>query len=94
MGAKEHIRRETYQGYLVPGKRYRVTKAFLDTGKTVHRPGETWTYLGYSIHGFADATAIYTRSSNGVEAGFGIDWNNETDNVLEHLRDYVEPVEP
>lgn len=94
MGAQDKMRRETYQDYLVPGRTYRVSKAFLDARKTVHRPGETWVYLGYTGYGFAETTAIYTRGPNGVEGGFGIDWNDQTDNLLEHLRDYIESVEP
>ncbi len=94
MSAQDKLRRETYQGYLVPGRTYRVSKAFLDAQKSVHRPGEVWTYLGYSGHGFAETTFIYTRGTSGAEGGFGIDWNAETDNLLEHLREHIEPVEP
>jgi hypothetical protein len=94
VGATDSILRQPYQGHLVPGRRYRVIKAFLDARKSVHRPGETWTFVGYSPRGPAETTVIYTRGDDTTEHAFGIVWNDATDNVLENLRDYIQQVEP
>ena len=48
-----------YQAFLVPGQRYRVTRAFLDAKRSVHPVGETWVFSGYLPNGFAEATMIF-----------------------------------
>ena len=65
--------REAYASFLVPGERYRVTKAFLDAARSVHPVGEVWTYVGYLPNGFAEATYIYTAP----DGAFAAPWEND-----------------
>lgn len=85
------IIREPFEGCLVPGKRYRVIKSFIDATKSLHSEGETWTYLGFCPNGFAESTYIYISTDNATELGFGIDWNSSENNIgLENVKDYVQ----
>ena len=85
--------RENFQDYLVPGKKYRVIKPFLDAVKSVHPVGETWTFLGYLPNGFAEATYIFITTETHTEGGFGIDWNSTENNLgLENLRNFIQEV--
>tara|TARA_B100001250_G_scaffold395320_1_gene400092 strand:+ start:172 stop:495 length:324 start_codon:yes stop_codon:yes gene_type:complete len=65
-----------YAEFLVPGKDYRVTQAFLDAAGGVHPVGETWTYAGYVPNGFAEATYIYTLPAGGFAARWDDDPNS------------------
>jgi hypothetical protein len=83
--------RRTYQDYLVPGEKYRVKQPFLDARRSVHRTGETWTYLAYLPSGFGEATAIFATDDSGKDCTFAIDWNSGANDLgLENLRDYIE----
>lgn len=83
--------RETYQDYLVPGRKYRIKQAFLDSRKSVHRIGEIWTYWAYLPSGFGEGTAIFATDDSGKDCNFAIDWNSTANNLgLENLRDYIE----
>ena len=85
------IIRETFEGCLIPGKKYLVTKSFIDAAKSVHREGEVWTYLGFCPNGFSESTYIYISTDKNAETGFGIDWNSSKNNLgLENVRNYVQ----
>jgi hypothetical protein len=85
------IMRQKYQDFLVPGKKYRVVRPFLDATKSVHPAGETWTFLGYLPNGFGEATYISVTNEDQTEGGFGIDWNSTEENLgLENLRNFIQ----
>ncbi|MBI1424237.1 MAG: DUF3601 domain-containing protein [Gammaproteobacteria bacterium] len=87
------IMREKYQDYLVPGKKYRVVKPFLDATKSVHPAGETWTFLGYLPNGFGEATYISIAKEDKTESGFGIDWNYGENNLgLENIKNFIQEI--
>ena len=85
--------RKAYQNYLVPGKKYRVTKPFLDARKSVHLIGESWTFLGYLPSGFGEATLIYATANDSSPCNFAMDWNNSENNLsLENIRSFIEEI--
>jgi hypothetical protein len=84
--------RERYRDYLEPGKKYRVAKAFVDAVKSVHREGETFTFLGYTPNGFGECTHIFTLNGEGHPGGFSIDWTDTLDNLIENLKAHIEEV--
>jgi len=83
--------RERYQGYLEPGKKYRVTQPFLDARKAVHRVGEIWTFVGYIPNGFGETTNLFIEHESGVQTAFGIEWGCPQNSLgPENLRDFIE----
>ena len=84
---------KAYQDFLFPGKKYRVTKTFLDARKSVHRVGESWSFLGYLPSGFGEATLIYAKTDDSTPCNFAIDWNSTESNLgLENIREYFEEI--
>ena len=85
--------RKAYRDFLFPGKKYLVTKTFLDARKSVHRVGESWVFLGYHPSGFGEATIIYASADDSSPCNFAIDWNSTENNLgLENVREYFEEI--
>ena len=82
----DHVReiiKTPLQG-LIPGKRYRVTKSFLDARKAVHPKGETWIFVGHFPNEFTRVTYIFTAAPN---TDFGITWDDTTT-----LADFIQEI--
>ena len=54
------------RGSLRRGERYRVLNAFLDGDKQVHRPGESWTFLDWTVSGPGEVVALFV-SLDGIQ---------------------------
>lgn len=90
---KNGIIRETFDGFLVPGKRYRVIKSFLDATKKLHSEGEEWKYLGFCPNGFSESTYIYISTEESDDSAFAIDWNSSENNLgIENVNNYVQEI--
>ena len=85
--------RKPYQNHLFPERNYQVKKAFIDSRKTVHKVGESWTFVGYLPNGFGEGTAIFAVAADASPVIFAIDWNSNENNLrLDNVRDYFEEV--
>jgi hypothetical protein len=52
---------------LVRGKRYRVANTFLDNDKQVHRAGESWMFLDYTVSGPGEIVAFFVSFDGNQE---------------------------
>lgn len=84
--------REPFHNCLVPGRTYRVKNTFLDAAKSVHRPGETFTYWSYLPNGFAEATYLYVTRGASTEEVLAIEWDFSPGSVFEKPSEFFEEV--
>jgi len=76
--------------HLVPGKRYRVVKAFTDFDRQEHLVGETWTYVGTAFLPYDDGRSLFVSLDGEGEWHIRMqDRPEEQGPVLDHLREYV-----
>ncbi len=76
--------------HLVPGKRYRVIKAFKDFDRQDHPVGETWAYIGTAFLPYDDGRSIFVSVDDDREWHIRMqDREEEQREILDHLRDYV-----
>jgi hypothetical protein len=76
--------------HLVPGRRYRVVKEFIDFDRQVHPVGEEWTFLGTAFLPYDDGRSLFV-SLDGVR-----EWHirmqdrpEEQGGILDNLNVYV-----
>ena len=78
------------QGMLIPGHRYRVTRAFQDFDKDLHAVGETWTYLGCNFLPYEDGLSLFVSLDGESEWHIRMQWRVEEQGaILEGLGDYL-----
>jgi hypothetical protein len=76
--------------HLLPGKRYRVVKAFTDFDREVHAVGEEWTYLGTAFLPYDDGRSIFVSVDGEREWHIRMqDREEEQRGVLDDLGSYV-----
>ena len=77
-------------GHLVPGKRYRVVKAFTDFDREEHPVGEEWTYVGTAFLPYDDGRSLFVSADGEGEWHIRMqDRAEEQGPVLDRLREYV-----
>ncbi len=76
--------------HMVPGKRYRVVKAFTDFDRQVHPVGEEWTYVGTAFLPYDDGRSIFVSLDGEREWHIRMqDRAEEQGPVLDRLHEYV-----
>ncbi len=79
-------------GYLhmLPGKRYRVVKAFTDFDRQEHPVGEEWVYIGTAFLPYDDGRSIFVSVDGEREWHIRMqDRAEEQQPVLDGLKEYV-----
>ena len=75
---------------LVPGKTYRVTKAFKDYGNTPHLVGEIWQYEGKNFLPYEDGLTLYVVREGRREL-INLQWREETQGpIIDEFSSFVE----
>ncbi len=76
--------------HLVVGKQYRVAREFVDHGKTLHLPGETWTFLGHNYHHMDEGRQLFV-SLDGVNEWDLPLWGGDEKQleVINYLEQYI-----
>lgn len=78
--------------HLVPGQRYRVTRAFADFDGVLHDVGETWTYLGTAYLPYDDGRSLFVSIDDTSELHIRMqDRAEEQAEVLAKLELYLAP---
>ena len=76
--------------HMVPGKRYRVVKEFVDFDHQVHPVGETWWYVGTAFLPYDDGRSIFVSLDGDREWHIRMqDRVEEQGPVLDKLWEYV-----
>jgi hypothetical protein len=76
--------------HLVPGRRYRVVKAFKDFDSQEHPVGETWTYIGTAFLPYDDGRSIFVSLDGEREWHIRMqDREEEQRGILDDLKSYV-----
>jgi hypothetical protein len=80
--------------HLVPGRRYRVARAFADFDRKVHEVGEEWTYLGTSFLPHDDGRSLFVSYDGEHEWHVRMqDTESEQASILANLASFVVPLE-
>ena len=78
---------------LIPGRRYRVVRAFTDHDGGQHPVGETWVFESTNFVPYHDGLTLHVRA-HGVAQVYRLQWLPEEQGALiEHFTDFVEPAE-
>ncbi|HVR06579.1 MAG TPA: hypothetical protein VMW75_00905 [Thermoanaerobaculia bacterium] len=78
---------------LFRGRRYRVTKPFLDSDGDEHKMGEEWEFLGTLFSKFDDELTICVKRDDGREWAIPLVWKKGRQwQVLENWNYYFEPI--
>lgn len=76
--------------HLLPGKRYRVVKAFTDFDRQEHPVGEEWIYIGTAFLPYDDGRSIFVSVDGEREWHIRMqDRAEEQQPVLDSLKEYV-----
>lgn len=80
-------------GHLEPGRKYTVSREFLDFDKDTHPVGESWTFLGYSYHHMDEGLSLFV-SIDGEQEWYlplqnGADQQGE---VMDYLEQYIKAI--
>lgn len=80
-------------GHLVPGRRYRVVRRFVDFDYDAHEVGEEWTYLGTSFLPHDDGRSLFVTLDGALEHHIRMkDVEAEQGPILADFESYVVPV--
>ena len=75
---------------MLPGKRYRVVKAFTDFDRQEHPVGEEWVYIGTAFLPYDDGRSIFVSVDGEREWHIRMqDRAEEQQPVLDGLKEYV-----
>lgn len=78
--------------HLIPGKRYRVSKAFIDYDGHTHPSGETGTFLGHNFLPYDDGLSLFVSLDDQSEWHLRLQWRaNAQGRLIDHLKDYIQP---
>lgn len=79
--------------FLTAGRRYQVTRAFLDYDGDLHPAGETWQFCGYSFVPYDDGLSLFVSLDGTQEWQIRLQQRAEEQGpLLDHLADYVQEV--
>jgi hypothetical protein len=79
---------------LVRGKRYRVTKAFVDSDGDLHPQGEEWVFVASIFSPYDDEMLIGVRLTSGEEWQFILRTRLRDQNqVKQNFLQYVTPID-
>lgn len=74
---------------MIPGKSYRVLKAFTDFDGLVHDVGECWIFTGKNFLPYEDGLTLYTEKE-GRQGTFRMQWRDEAQgDIISNFSDYV-----
>lgn len=74
---------------MMPGKSYRVLKAFTDFDGLFHDVGERWIFTGKNFLPYEDGLTLYTEKE-GRQGTFRMQWRDEAQgDVISSFSDYV-----
>lgn len=77
-------------GHLVPGRRYRVIRAFRDYGGVDHEQGESWTFLGSNFAPYDDGLSLFVSLDGTSEWHIRLRWTAEDQGaVIDALEDHL-----
>jgi len=78
---------------MLPGRRYRVVREFIDFDKGVHPVGEEWTYLCTAFLPYDAGRSIFVSFDGTHEWHIRMqDYPEEQQPILDALPDYIEPI--
>ena len=77
---------------LLPGKSYKVTKAFEDYDGITHAVGESWRFISKDFLPYEDGLSLHVKS-NGQNVTLRLQWRAETQGeIIDSFSDFVEEV--
>jgi hypothetical protein len=80
------------RGVLEPGRRYRVSRDFVDFDGVRHPAGEEWTFLGAAFLPYEDGVSLFVSLDGEREWQIRMQWRPEAQGaVLDALSSYVVP---
>lgn len=84
---------EPRHSFLEAGRRYRVTKAFVDFDGDTHPPGEQWTFLGASFLPYEDGLSLFVSLDGVREWQIRMQWRAEAQGaILDALAAHLAPL--
>lgn len=85
---------EDFHGGLAVGRRYRVTREFLDYDADPHPVGETWTFLGCNFLPYEDGWSFFVSLDGEHEWHIRLQDRGETQAaILQDLGSYVAEID-
>ena len=77
-------------GHLIPGRRYRVARAFVDYDGQAHPAGETWRFLGHAFLPYDDGLSLFVTADDTAATHVRLQSRAEAQGeIVNHLEDYV-----
>lgn len=78
---------------LVPGRTYKLVKAFEDYDGIIHPIDETWTYQGTNFLPYDDGLTLHVLVQN-ESTVYRLQWREDAQaHIIEHFREYVEQID-
>jgi hypothetical protein len=76
--------------HLAVGKRYRVTKEFVDFDGDLHPSGESWTFLGQNFLPYDDGLSLFVSLDGEREWHIRMQWRPEAQAaIIDDLESHV-----
>ena len=76
--------------FLQPGKRYVVTRQFIDYDSQVHPVGESWTFVRSSFLPYEDGLSLFVSPDGKAEHQIRLQWrDDEQGSIIDHFSNYV-----
>ncbi len=77
-------------GHLIVGRRYRVTRDFVDFDRGVHPVGGEWTFVGHSFLPYDDGLSLFVSTGGDHVRQIRMRWTPDDQGpIVDALRDYV-----
>jgi len=77
---------------LIPGRTYRVIKAFKDFDRIIHPVGETWRFIEKNFLSYDDGVSLFVER-NGQRLQYRLQWREEAQGqIIDDFSDFVEDV--
>lgn len=78
---------------LIRGKKYRVTKDFVDLDGDIHRAGEEWLFVAGLFSKFDDEITICIHQEGNEDWKIPLSLDSKKQGlVIENIQDYVSPI--
>ncbi len=77
--------------HLTAGKKYTVSKAFMDFDKDLHPVGETWIFIGSSFLPYDDGLSLFVSLDGEHEWQIRMQWRpEEQGQIIDDLQNYIQ----
>lgn len=79
---------------LIPGKKYRVVKSFVDYDRIEHKVGEEWFFISTNFNPHADGLTLHVKAQeNSGEQVYRLECTDYGQGkIVDNFRDYVEEI--